>query len=63
MFLFLPFDIIIIKENSDVHLEHENLHHPIFGTSVDVNGNATCNCEGNWSGTYCQGNYHTVEIV
>jgi hypothetical protein len=24
--------------------------------SVDVNGNATCTCDGNWSGTYCQGN-------
>ena len=24
--------------------------------SVDVNGNATCTCDGNWSGTYCEGN-------
>ena len=23
---------------------------------VDVNGNATCTCDGNWNGTYCQGN-------
>ena len=23
--------------------------------SVDVNGNATCICDGNWNGTYCQG--------
>jgi len=32
MFLFLPFDIIIIKENSDVHFEYENLPHTFFGT-------------------------------
>ena len=32
MFLLLPFDIIIIKENSDVHFEYENLHHTFFGT-------------------------------
>ena len=24
---------------------------------VDVNDNATCICEGNWNGPYCQGMY------
>ena len=30
--------------------------------SVDVNGNASCTCDGNWNGTYCQGNCHSNEI-
>jgi hypothetical protein len=31
--------------------------------SVDVNGNATCTCDGNWNGTYCQGMLFTRQII
>jgi hypothetical protein len=30
--------------------------------SVDVNGNATCTCDGNWSGTYCQSNLYKRHV-
>jgi hypothetical protein len=32
-------------------------------SSVDVNGNATCTCDGNWNGTYCEGMLFTREII